>query len=302
MADLRASPTFRRTFLILLAGTASIGLSPIFMRLSELEPTATAFYRVFLALPPLWLWAMVERRLQSAPPEPANWKDIGLLALTGLAYGGDLAFWHWSVRYTTVANAILLSNLTPILVTVASFFLFGERFSRLFILGVVLGVGGAAILVMQSTSLGGHSVLGDAFGLITAFFYTAYLMAAARVRARQSTAVVIGWSSLVAALPLLLLAWAMGEDFVAETWRGWLILLGLGVICQAAGQGMIVHALAHLPAAFASIVLLLQPAIAIALAWALLDEPLRPLQSLGVAVIVAGIVCARLGGATKKPV
>ena len=49
----------------LLLGAAGAGLSPIFMRLSELPPTSSAFYRVFLALPPLLLWQWVE-----APSQP----------------------------------------------------------------------------------------------------------------------------------------------------------------------------------------------------------------------------------------
>jgi hypothetical protein len=40
----------------LLAGAVGIAFAPIFVRLSELPPTATAFHRLFLALPALWLW------------------------------------------------------------------------------------------------------------------------------------------------------------------------------------------------------------------------------------------------------
>ena len=56
---------------------------------------------------------------------------------------------------------------------------------------------------------------------------------------------------------------------------------------------MIAYAFAHLPASFASVALLLQPAVAALLAWLLFSEDLGPLQALGAAVIVAGIVIAR---------
>src|SRR5450631_2891287 len=46
----------------LLAGGIAIGFSPIFVRLSQLGPIATGFYRLLLALPLLWLWMRWEAR------------------------------------------------------------------------------------------------------------------------------------------------------------------------------------------------------------------------------------------------
>ena len=48
---------------------------------------------------------------------------------------------------------------------------------------------------------------------------------------------------------------------------GWTILLGLALISHAAGQGLIAYALAHLPATFSSVGLLLQPVVAAFFAW-----------------------------------
>ena len=60
-------------------------------------------------------------------------------------------------------------------------------------------------------------------------------------------------------------------------------------------QGLIAYALAHLPAAFSSVSLLLQPVMAAIFAWLLLAEPLSPLQFAGGAVVLAGIYLARRG-------
>lgn len=278
-----------------MGGVVAIAFSPIFVRLSELEPTATAVHRVVLALPALALWRAVERQRRPSERtalEPADWR---LLVFAGLMFAGDLTFWHWSLRYTSVANAVLLSNFTPFIVTAASFLLFGERFSALFLVGLALAVGGAAILMGESLGLGMETLLGDAFGLVTAFFYTGYLMAIGRLRRSLSPARVMAWSSLATALALVPLTLALGEDLIATTAKGWAVLVGLALISHAAGQGMIAYALAHLPTAFASVTLLLQPAVAIGLAWILLGEGMSPWQGLGVAVIAAGIACARRG-------
>ena len=80
-------------FPALLIGAIAVGASAIFVRLSELGPIPTAFYRPFLAIPALWLWvalqpAVVERRRQ------ASARDFGLMLLGGAFFAGDLAFWH----------------------------------------------------------------------------------------------------------------------------------------------------------------------------------------------------------------
>ena len=73
------------------------------------------------------------------------------------------------------------------------------------------------------------------------------------------------------------------------------MLLGLALVSHAGGQSLITYALAHLPAAFSSVSLLLQPAAAAVLAWALLAEPLGALQAIGGVVVLAGILMARRG-------
>ena len=285
----------RFAYVTLFLGIVGIACSPIFVRFSELDPTATAFHRVFLALPALWIWMWSRGLGKDAVRKPRTAYDFGRLILVGFLFAGDLIFWHWSLRYTSVANAVLLANFAPIFVTFGSFALFGQRFGRTFLMGVALSIGGAAILLGDSVSLGMDNVRGDAFGLVTAMFYGAYILAVGNVRADFSTATVMGWSSAAGAVILLPITLMMGEDVIATTLFGWGILAGLALVSHVAGQGFLTHSLAHLPAPFASVALLLQPAISIALAWVILAEPLGGWQALGVAVILVGVVFAHLG-------
>jgi drug/metabolite transporter (DMT)-like permease len=75
------------------------------------------------------------------------------------------------------------------------------------------------------------------------------------------------------------------------------VLAALALISHAAGQGLIAYALAHLPAAFSSVSLLFQPVMAALFAWAVLAEPLAPLQIAGGMVVLLGIYLARRGSA-----
>ena len=116
------------------------------------------------------------------------------------------------------------------------------------------------------------------------------------LRGRLSLATVLTWSSVFSAAALLPITLLSGEGLMALTGRGWAVLIGLALISQVAGQGLITYALAHLPAAFSSVGLLLQPVIAALLAWLILNEPVGPLQALGGAVVLCGIALARRTG------
>lgn len=286
----------RLALAILLLGAVGIAFAPIFVRLSEVGPVATAFWRVCLAAPVLWLWMSTsDRRAGAAARKPQGLRDYARLSLAGLFFAGDLAFWHWAIQFTSVANATLLANFAPIFVTLGAWALFGERFSRTFLAGGAIALAGATVLMGDSLSLGGDHPFGDLLGLITAMFYGAYILTIGRLRADFSTPTIMAWSSITTGLVVLPVALLSGETLIATSLAGWAALIGLAWVSHAGGQSLIAFALAHLPAAFSSVSLLLQPVIAAMLAWLILAEPLGPLQALGGAIVLTGILLARRG-------
>jgi drug/metabolite transporter (DMT)-like permease len=283
----------------LLLGAAAIGFAPIFVRVSEVGPVATAFYRLLFALPALWLWYGWAHRLKrDQVAVPTSDGRRGLIA-AGLFFAADLAVWHWSIAFTSVANATLLPNFAPVFVTLAGFFLYGQRFSRLFLGGMALAIAGAVILMGGSIDLGARHFMGDTLALTTALFYAGYIVVVGRLRASLGTAKIMAWSGLVTCTALLPVALVSGESLMATSLRGWLVLIALGLFSHALGQSLIAYALAHLPAAFSSVALLLQPAVAALLAWLLFNEAIGLWQSLGALVILAGITLARFGSAQR---
>jgi len=276
----------------LLLGATCIALSPIFVRLSEAGPTATAFWRVALAVPALWLFcfAGTANRL---PRTAGKWP---LLLAAGFAFAGDLAFWHASIGLTSVANSTLLANLASLFVTLAAWIFLRQRPSPAFLAGLGAALLGVALLVHSSLEFSPTGLAGDALGVVTAMFYAGYILAVKGLRDRgQTTLHLMATTSTLTAVLLLPVAIATGEQFFPATPGGWVILLGLALISHAAGQGLIAYALAHLPAAFSSVGLLLQPVVAALFAWLLLAEPLVSLQIAGGLIVLAGIYLARRG-------
>lgn len=277
-------------------GAALIGFSPIFVRLSQVDPSATAFWRVTLALPFFWLLTMWKKdgRDQS---ELKTLSDFKPLIWVGLFFALDLAFWHWSIQFTTVANATLISNLSPIVVAIGSVYFFKEKLKGKFWLGLGLGVLGAALLA--GGSIGKGRLFGDGLALVTAFFYGTYILAVVWLRRYFRTATVMIWTGIFAGLALIPISLLTENVFFPVTTEGWLIVFGLAFFCQFLGQGLITYGLAHLPAAFSAVTLLIQPVVAATAAWYLFAEVLGLLDFAGAAAIIAGIVFAKFGTAKK---
>ena len=275
-------------------GALGIGFAPIFVRwslASGVGPTATAFWRIVFALPVLALGMRIEQRKPRTTPERPP--DPRLLILAGLLFAGDLAVWHFSIDLTTVANATLLANLSPLVVTLISWRLFGERFRRSFLVALAVALCGVLLLTGASFEAGSERLLGDALGVATAFFYASYVVTIKVLRTGYAPATLMFKSGLVMGGVLLVLTVALREPMLPGTTNGWLALLGLGLCSHACGQGFIVYALAHLRAAFVALTLLMQPVFVAILGWFLFDEGFTPLQGGGALLILAGIVWAR---------
>lgn len=283
----------RIVLIALFSGATAIAFAPIFVRLSLVGPSATAFWRLFLALPALWIWVLIEKRSGTNPGRKFSMGDYGRLVLAGLFFAGDLAVWHWSIRFTSVANATLLANFAPIFVALGSWLIFGQRVSVAFLLGMVAALVGATVMIGINLRVSSEHLWGDILGLCTAMFYAGYLLSVKRLRDDFSAATVMAWSSTVTAAALFPIACLSGEDLLPAMAVGWRPLVGLALISQVGGQGLITYTLAHLPAAFSSVGLLMQPVMATIFAWLILGEGIGPWQILGGGLVLGGIFVAR---------
>jgi drug/metabolite transporter (DMT)-like permease len=283
----------RLAVVALFVGAFATSLSGIFIKLSELPPTATGFYRVFLSAPILLLWLFWERPRLGAIETPRGWRDHVELAVAGSLFGINTALWCWCMKYTSVANGQFIANVAPIFVSVGAFLFLRERFSRRFLQGLALTILGVGLLVGQSAGLGGGHLTGDVLALVASLFWSAYLLALQRLRRRFSTATIMTWTAMASAVLLLAASQALGEPLIPATLKGWGAVGGLAFVSQVAGQGLITYALAQLPASFSAVGLLIQPIYSTLVAWPTLGEAPVPLQVVGGLIVLAGIALAR---------
>jgi len=285
----------RTAFLALLAGAICIGFAPVLVRLSEVGPSATAFFRLLFSLPFLWLWMSTDRGAELNVERPSARRNFLLLVVAGLFFTADLALWHWSLQYTTVANSTLLSNLAPLFVTWGARVFLEEKITRTFVVGMFVAMAGAALLVSGRIQFRPHQLLGDGLALFTAVFYAGYLLTVKQLRRHLRTPQIMAWSGIVSCLSLLLVAVLSNETLVPATLNGWLVVVALALISHLGGQTAIAYALGHLPASFSAVTLLVQPLLAALLAWVLLKESLNLWQWMGGIIILTGIFLAGRG-------
>ncbi|GJM20542.1 MAG: membrane protein [Planctomycetota bacterium] len=283
---------------MLLLGAAGIACAPLLVRVSELEPTATAFWRVALASPVLaalaWRARHGAEERATAPTQQAHRVATWKLLLPGVFFAGDLGLWHQALRDTTVAHATLLANGAPLVVALGGWLLLGERLSRRFLVALGVALLGAVLLANHAEDQARAPLRGDLFGVGTAFFYGAYLLSVRQLRAAGvGAARLMTIASISSAV--LLLSWCLlaGEDLRPQSLEGWGWLLALALVSHVGGQGLIAWALAHLPASYSSLALLAQPVMVGAAGWWLFGERLSGLQLAGAGLVLGAVLSAR---------
>lgn len=270
-----------------IVGAGLLGLAPIWVRLSELGPQATNLWRFLFALPILAI-------LAARGPTP-NRRDAAWLLVAGLLFGLELSLWAAALGKTTVANATLLANMTPVFAAAFGWFVFKERLGAGALMGGLTALTGAVILALARAQAGeGPSTaqdgwIGDAMGLSAAVGYAGYLLIVRSLGQRVSVGAVMFLASLSGALYALALSLVLGETLLAHSLQGWLILAGLGVIVQAGGQGLIAYGVGRLPIVVSTVLLWMQPLSAAVLSWIMFGEELSALALAGAALILTGL-------------
>jgi drug/metabolite transporter (DMT)-like permease len=280
-------------FAALLVGGFAFGASPILVRLADVSPLASGFLRLALALPALWLIGRLAPRDAEAGPMSA--RDRRLLAVTGTIFGIDIVFWHLSLFYTSVADATLISNTSPIMVAIGAYFVFGETMSRRFMAGLALALAGVGSLALQK--VGGAEpidrLLGDVLAVGAAASYAVYLLFLRDLRQRLGAQRILVGSTFVSALVLLPAAFATSPVLLPSSAEGWLVVCGLAFFSQVSGQLLTAYALAHLPAVFSSLTQFVMAAVAAIAAWAIFGEALTLMKLASAAAILIGIMLCR---------
>ncbi len=295
----------RRTMLIALAGAVAISFSPVFYIYSDTNPSTGAFFRMLYALPALALLAYLVRKSDTRSSR-TRWTAFG----AGLILAPDMLSYHSSMIFIGIGIATLIGNSQVIIVTLASWKLFGEKPNQAILVSLPVVIIGLALIsgIADTDPYGEDPVKGVVFGTMAAFFYSSFL-----ILFRYSNRELAPSSSVQldatagAALGLLVLGLLPLSSMAIEpmelqpTWpgHGWLIVLA--ILCQVAGWLAITHALPRLPAAHTSFAILLQPVLTLVWGYVILhQEGHSQNQVIGIFLVLAAIIAVTLYGSASS--
>ncbi|GAA6619986.1 DMT family transporter [Scytonema sp. NUACC26] len=291
---------------LLFIAVVILSLAAIFIKLSEneLDPNATIFNRFWIGSIALLVWkAIAPRNTTSLDYEVQSSWTIRDLALVVISCGISmlcLLTWAWSITQTSVANSNLLHNLTPIFATLGGWLFLGHFFDGRFLIGLVLTLGGAIAVGVEDLHVTPQHFIGDTVALLSAVFYAGSFLISSQLLSKFSATTILLWNCTVGALSILPIVVSSENQIFPSSGSGWLAVIGLGVLCQAIGQGIVTSSLKNFSAGFVSLFLLLEPLITAIFAQVIFAERLSILNWVAFFVVMVGIYVAKSGKGAEQ--
>lgn len=272
--------------LALFSGNVALAIGPWFVRVADTGPVAAGFWRLFLALPFLVVLAKANgQRLGGIPG-----RTLALVMLGAVTFALDLASWHIGIAMTRVSNATLFGNAGSIVLLFWGFIIHRVLPGRLEWLAIVFALGGAAILMGRSLEISHDTLIGDLFSVTAGLLYAVYLLTLQGARGQFGSWSLLVWVSIFGAPVLLGIALALGEPVWPQAWGP---VVGLVVVSQLVGQGLMVFALRYFPPLVVGLALLTQPAVASIYGWLAFGEVLSPMDIVGMLLVGAALAVSR---------
>ena len=308
-------PVSRLAFPAMVAGSIALAFGPWLVRSADVPPTASAFWRMALAVVPLALLAWVVAVRGGGRPDGAattagpatgpgladaaavgsagRWPRgaaLSSIAVAGGLFALDLVLWHAGIGRTTLANATLVGNCASFLLPVYGFVVTRTLPSRAASLALLCAAAGMGLLIGRSADVSATHLTGDLLCIGAGVAYAAYFIAVDRVRATVAPLPLLALATAFGAAALLPVA-ALTGPMMPGDWTP-LVLLALG--SQVVGQGLIVFAVGYLSPVVVGLTLLVQPAIAATIGALRYGERIGPAEIGGMALVAVALVLVRL--------
>lgn len=246
-------------------------------------------YRAGLSLLLFWAAWLVGR--VPARIERRHWGRFLLSALTGVALNQMLFL--KGLTLTSTVHASLLMLTTPLLITVFALWVLKERLTGLKALGLALGIGGAALLILgkESSAHATNYLLGDTLILVNAISYSVYFILVKPLMEHYSPLHVIRWVFTLGFLMILPFGWAqaVAVDFSAWQVQHLVALAGVVITGTFLAYYFNTYGISHLGAATTGAYIYTQPVFAVIIAALVLGEVLSWQKALAAALIFAGV-------------
>jgi drug/metabolite transporter (DMT)-like permease len=273
-------------------GAMLIGFAPIFVKWSNLSPSAILFWRMLIALPFLITFNFLKNN--QILFRVKNKKTILYSLIAALAFTVDLVLWHYSMNITSVSNATIIVNSAPIFVAILAFLIFKEIPQKGFISSFLVTYVGIIGLIIFSNNYTNGKMIGDILCIIAALGYGIYLLIISKLGKETSLNIIFYTTLFCCLFSIIPMSFESGLSF-PQTHFEWANLILLAFLCQFGGQFLITFGIGRISASSGSIGLLMQPLTATILATIIFSEILNSMQIVFCLITLLGIYKARTG-------
>jgi DME family drug/metabolite transporter len=244
----------------------------------------------FLVLLPV---LMSRRGWQNLKLPAADFGRTVALGILGVAASNYL--YYLAIQRTNVATAIILQYTAPVLVLLYMVARGLQRATAQRVAAVVLAVLGSA-LAIGVVGAGGFRLnpVGVVAALLAAVSFAFYNIAGHRILGRYDRWIVLLYTTFSASTFWMFVnpPWKLVAAHYSQT--QWEFLAVFAVVSMLAPFSLYFAGLQYLEPTRAIVVSCLEPVFSIVLAALLLGEGLRPVQALGIAIVLAAIVIVQL--------
>jgi drug/metabolite transporter (DMT)-like permease len=242
--------------------------------------SVVAFYRLTIASV---VWHVI-LRARGMKLTRRHWRAV---APAGVLFGVNLVCFFTAVRLTRIANAEFTGTMAPALVVPFAAWRLKERVAlRTIGLGVVALAG--VSLILLTAAKGGSSRRGDLLAACAVVSWSTYLLVTKRTRRGIDTNVFMAVMSTVAAAVVAPVAVASGQLGAVST-KGWVLIALMVVTSGMLAHGLLAWSQQRVPVSTISIMQLAQPGMSTLWAFLVLDESVRGIQLVGMAVVLVAV-------------
>lgn len=282
-----------RPFLLVIA-VACLSLPALLIRGAMAPIEAIGFWRLFFACAALAPWAWSRRKSWRAGKGRS-------VALAGALFFLHLWTFTWAVSHTSVAHLMLAFSTHPVWTGLGAWLLFDEPLGRRELGAFVLASAGVIVLFGGSAGLGGAGLAGDLCALLSALFFSGWVLAGRRLRRGLDTVRFLFAAYGAAAVLFLAAGAARGGAWTGWPASTWAALALLAFAVSLGGHGLFTYLLDKYDVLVLSCAKLAEPVLAGLGASLLFDEPLSPRLGAAFVLIAAGVVVLmRSPAATSK--
>ena len=256
-----------------------------------------AFTAIRFAISSLMLWLVL--RVVEAPAKlpPGAMRRLVLLGVVGNTFY-QLAFMLGLAR-TTASNSALILSTVPTVVAVFAGALGLERITARMRWGIALGMLGVGLVIAtRGVAFDRGTFTGDLLSVLAVLCWAGYTVGLRRVPPGISPLRVTTITAIAGTPGLVLVGFpgVLRLDWGSISWGAWLAVAYASVLSLVVAYLLWNRSVKAIGGTRTAIYMCLTPVIAVLGAWLLLGERPHPLQGIGAAFIITGVLLTRTGG------